>query len=136
MMMENGGKAVGALKEALAIKAAVAACDTLDGVKDGVIRDPRGCNYSAAALIGKGLTAGEAKAIDRIWDGPRTLNGRYCTTPLYSTRAFFLFFFASYLYPISDTMTHVHAVDAHSPSSPNTTTITTHIHRPPALPSV
>ena len=47
--MENGGKAGGAAKQARAIAAAVAAGDELDGVKDGVLRDPRACNFSAAS---------------------------------------------------------------------------------------
>jgi hypothetical protein len=54
------------------VAAAIKACDGLDGVVDGVLRDPRACNYSAHALIATGvLTASEAMAIDKIWDGPR-----------------------------------------------------------------
>ena len=74
MLGANDGKPVPNSKAQLAIKAAVAACDELDGVKDGVLRDPRGCSYSATELVckpGKAgvncLTAGEAKAIDMIW---------------------------------------------------------------------
>jgi hypothetical protein len=68
-------------KQKIATAAAVKACDALDGVTDGVLRDPRACNYSATALVCKPgkrvgcLTAGEAKAIDMIWDGSRDLNG-------------------------------------------------------------
>ena len=53
MLMENNGKAVSVAKEQLAVKAAVAACDALDGVADGVLRDPRACNYSATDLVCK-----------------------------------------------------------------------------------
>ena len=61
---------------------AVAACDAADGVTDGVIDDPRTCNFSATANIcgtptapaANCLSAAEAQAIDLIWDGPR--NGR------------------------------------------------------------
>ena len=48
-MNAEGG--VNVVKQELAVHAAVKACDALDGVKDGVIRDARACNYSATALL-------------------------------------------------------------------------------------
>jgi hypothetical protein len=76
MLMENGGKSIGPLKLQAALAAAVKACDPLDGVTDGAIRDPRACNYSAAALVAsKVLSAGEATAIDKIWAGSHDTNG-------------------------------------------------------------
>jgi len=61
---------------AMAINAAVEACDMLDGVKDMELRDPRACNFSATALVGKmGLTAAQAKAIDMIWHGSTNVDG-------------------------------------------------------------
>jgi hypothetical protein len=62
---------------------AVAACDAADGVTDGVIDDPRACRFSAIANVcgtatapaANCLTPDEAKAIDKIWDGPRNPNG-------------------------------------------------------------
>lgn len=43
---------------------------------DGVIRDPRACNYSASALVPSGaLTPKEAIAIDKIWTGSHDKNG-------------------------------------------------------------
>jgi hypothetical protein len=85
--MENGGpigngtSPVLVAKEALATSRAVAACDALDGVTDGVLTDPRACTYSAAAdtTITSGacstsdtgcLTPTEARAIDKMWQGP------------------------------------------------------------------
>lgn len=58
-----------------ATEAAVEACDTLDGVKDGLIDDPRRCDYDAHNLVGTVLPCGEftatdARAINRIWEGP------------------------------------------------------------------
>ena len=47
--LENGG-AVSPGKLNLATNAAVAACDRLDGVKDGILRDPRECRYDARML--------------------------------------------------------------------------------------
>ena len=77
----GGGGAATAAKEALATRHAVAACDALDGVVDGVLTDPRDCNYSAQAdtSITKAsctaadttcLTPTEALAIDDMWKGP------------------------------------------------------------------
>jgi hypothetical protein len=58
---------------------AVNACDAADGVKDGIIDDPRTCTFSAVQNICGApnapaqncLTPAEAAAIDKIWDGPR-----------------------------------------------------------------
>ena len=81
MRSANGGAVVGKLKQELATAAAVAACDALDGVVDGVLRDPRACNYSATALVcapGKTLdclSAAEAGAIDLIWRGSQNTDG-------------------------------------------------------------
>jgi len=62
---------------------AIAACDAADGVTDGIIDDPRTCHFSATANICGAatapaqncLTAAEAEAIDKIWDGPRNKKG-------------------------------------------------------------
>jgi len=77
----GGGGPATAAKEALATSHAVAACDALDGVTDGVLTDPRACSYSAQAdtSITKQsctaadttcLTPTEALAIDDMWKGP------------------------------------------------------------------
>ncbi|WP_020562099.1 tannase/feruloyl esterase family alpha/beta hydrolase [Methylosarcina fibrata] len=74
--LENGG-AVTPDKLTLATNAAVAACDDLDGVVDGVLTDPRDCTYGAEELASAGctasdntcLTASEAAAINKIWYG-------------------------------------------------------------------
>ena len=77
MLMENGNAAIPAALLAMATEAAIAACDMLDGVQDKELRDPRACNYSAAALVGKGggMTAAQAKAIDMIWHGSTNVDG-------------------------------------------------------------
>jgi hypothetical protein len=86
-LRDNGGPiggGVGAVlnaKEALATSRAVAACDALDGVVDGVLTDPRACTYSAQADSSitsascapsdpSCLTPTEALAIDDMWKGP------------------------------------------------------------------
>src|SRR5437773_901152 len=62
---------------------AVAACDTHDGVTDGILGDPRACTYDAknnicgqpGAPAANCLTLQEAEAVNRIWDGPRNDHG-------------------------------------------------------------
>jgi hypothetical protein len=62
-------------------KAAVAACDALDGVKDGVIDDPRNCQFDPATLLCKGaesptcLTQPQITALKKIYAGPRNSRG-------------------------------------------------------------
>jgi len=59
-------------------RAAVAACDKLDGVEDGVIADPRQCGFKPAQLLcrpgaqpGTCLTQEQITAADKIYAGPR-----------------------------------------------------------------
>ena len=58
-------------------KAAVAACDTLDGVKDGLIEDPRECKFDPAVLKCTGddnnecLTQPQIDALRAIYAGPK-----------------------------------------------------------------
>ncbi len=67
------------LKLAQVRASAVKACDGHDGIVDGIINDPRTCRFSAKANIcgtptapaANCLTAQEADAVDKIWDGPR-----------------------------------------------------------------
>jgi pimeloyl-ACP methyl ester carboxylesterase len=66
-----------------AIEAAVlAACDTRDGVKDGVIDDPRSCNFKPATLLCNGpesatcLTLPQITALEKIYAGPRNSQGQ------------------------------------------------------------
>jgi Tannase and feruloyl esterase len=59
-------------------QAAIAACDALDGITDGIIQDPRACHYNAKQFVCTGkagdpancLTPAEAQAVNQIWDGP------------------------------------------------------------------
>ena len=62
--------------------AAVAACDLLDGVKDGVIDDPGGCDYDPKLLVGtragdSDFDEADAGVIRKIWDGPRRQDGSF-----------------------------------------------------------
>jgi Tannase and feruloyl esterase len=61
--------------------AAVAACDPLDGITDGLVQDPRACTYSAKSFVcttyggpsidPNCLNPQEALTVNKIWDGPR-----------------------------------------------------------------
>ena len=59
-------------------RSAVAACDKLDGVADGVIADPRQCGFKPAQLLcrpgaqpGTCLTQEQVTTADKIYAGPR-----------------------------------------------------------------
>jgi feruloyl esterase len=57
-------------------------CDMLDGVKDGVLTDPRRCKFNPATLLCRGsetsrcLTAAQVGAVEKIWSGLRTPEGQ------------------------------------------------------------
>jgi feruloyl esterase len=56
--------------------AALASCDSLDGLKDGVIDDPRQCRFDPGTLLCKGaesdacLTAPQVGALRKLYSGP------------------------------------------------------------------
>lgn len=65
------------------IAAAVnAACDELDGVKDGILNDPRQCHFDPAAIQCRGadaescLTAPQVAALKALYTGPHDSHGR------------------------------------------------------------
>jgi Tannase and feruloyl esterase len=64
--------------------AVLKACDGLDSLVDGVIEDPRRCNFEPARLLCKAnqenstcLTAAEADVVRKLHDGARDSKGRY-----------------------------------------------------------
>ena len=67
-------------------KATLAACDATDGLKDGLITDPRLCNFKPQTLACKGgdgpdcLTGGQLESINRIYSGLKLPNGEIYTT--------------------------------------------------------
>jgi feruloyl esterase len=72
----NGQSLLDAGTLGLLTASATAECDTLDGVADGVIEDPRRCNFDARTLQcgfaspGRCLTAQQAAAVQSIYQGP------------------------------------------------------------------
>lgn len=63
-------------------QAAIAACDDLDGVVDGVIGDPNRCDFDPETLVGAvtpcgAFTATDAEVVRKIWQGPQTSDGEF-----------------------------------------------------------
>jgi pimeloyl-ACP methyl ester carboxylesterase len=81
-MNKTVGAPIAASKLNAVTKEAIAACDQIDGVVDGVLNDPRKCSYDPKTLV---CTAGhdpagclspqEADAIRKIWNGPTSPSG-------------------------------------------------------------
>jgi Tannase and feruloyl esterase len=82
LQMNLAGDFIPQCKFAAANQAAVAACDGLDGVTDGIIGDWRGCTFDARSLIGTvtacgPITAVDADIINKIWTGPSDPQGNF-----------------------------------------------------------
>jgi hypothetical protein len=83
MLMNVEGNPIPSCKLTAATEAAVAACDAIDGVQDGVIEDPDRCKYDSKSLIGTSLddcgsfTEADANLIRKLWDGPRRKDGSF-----------------------------------------------------------
>jgi hypothetical protein len=62
--------------------AVIAACDAQDGVKDGIINDPRQCHFDPSVLQCKAgdaadcLTAEQVAAVKKVYAGPRNSAGK------------------------------------------------------------
>jgi feruloyl esterase len=82
LRMRLAGDEVAPCKLTAATQAAVAACDTRDGVTDGIIGDWQGCRFEASTLVGTDtpcgtITATDAQLINEIWAGPRGVDGDF-----------------------------------------------------------
>ncbi|MEO8656852.1 MAG: tannase/feruloyl esterase family alpha/beta hydrolase [Bryobacteraceae bacterium] len=76
-LLTEPGSAIPAAKLPLIEKASLTACDTLDGVKDGLIEDPRTCHFDPSVLTCKDaegpdcLTAQQVASLKKIYAGPK-----------------------------------------------------------------
>jgi hypothetical protein len=76
-LLNNSASSLPVAKLAVIQKAALASCDALDGVKDGLIENPRVCRFDPGVLTCKGadaadcLTAPQVEAVRKIYAGPR-----------------------------------------------------------------
>ncbi|MCB5363304.1 tannase/feruloyl esterase family alpha/beta hydrolase [Pusillimonas sp. CC-YST705] len=84
VMHHDVGEPIANAKLQLATARAIASCDAQDGVEDGVIDDPRSCEFQpsripdltyAGCSDDTCLTPAEAGAIEKIWDGARSVDG-------------------------------------------------------------
>src|SRR5207302_1963479 len=81
MLMNTASNPIASCKLTAATAAAVAACDGIDGVKDGVIEDPGRCMYDPKALVGTSagdcgtFTQTDADIIRKLWQGPTREDG-------------------------------------------------------------
>jgi feruloyl esterase len=81
-MQAEPGSYIGANKIPAIARAVTAACDANDGVKDGVLNDPRECHFDPKVLLCKQgdadscLTAPQAAALKKIYDGPVDASGK------------------------------------------------------------
>jgi hypothetical protein len=77
----NGKPLLGKADLKLVSDAAVAKCDLDDGVKDGIISDPRHCGFDPAELTCKAkqtggcLTPAQVEAVKKVYAGPMTSGG-------------------------------------------------------------
>jgi TonB family protein len=81
-MQANPGSYIGANKIPAIAQGVIAACDANDGVKDGVLNDPLACHFDPKTLLclqgdsDSCLTAPQATALKKIYDGPVDANGK------------------------------------------------------------
>jgi len=75
-LMNTTGHPVPSCKLTAATAAAVTACDAIDGVKDGVIEDPKRCTYDPQDLLTApagdcgAFTQADVDLIKELWQGP------------------------------------------------------------------
>jgi feruloyl esterase len=70
-------------KLAAATAAAISTCDAIDGVKDGVIEDPKRCTFDPKTLVGTqagdcgAFTQADADILRKLWQGPTREDGSF-----------------------------------------------------------
>ncbi|MEJ0065208.1 MAG: tannase/feruloyl esterase family alpha/beta hydrolase [Caulobacteraceae bacterium] len=83
LLRPDGAPVIPAAKLVVLHQAILAACDALDGVKDGIMMDPRACHFQVASIECKGggegadcLSAAQVAAAEAVYDGPRDSKGQ------------------------------------------------------------
>lgn len=83
VLMNATGDALPRCKLTAATAAAIEACDGIDGVQDGVLEDPRACDYDPSGLLGTSagdcgaFTEADVDLIRKFWEGPRREDGAF-----------------------------------------------------------
>ena len=81
-VLKSPESAVPAAKLEVLNKAVLNACDAKDGVKDGVLNDPRSCKFDVASLQCKAgdadncLTAAQVASVKRVYEPAKTSSGQ------------------------------------------------------------
>lgn len=81
-VMYDANNIVSEQKQIAVTKAAVEACDGNDGMIDGVIDNPGECDWNPVDFVGTKVgeevfTEADAEVIRKIWEGPRTHDGKF-----------------------------------------------------------
>ena len=77
----EGDSYIPAAKVPVIAQAVNEACDAADGVRDGILNDPRRCHFDPSTLSCKGsdkpdcLTGAQVMAVRKLWEGARTAAG-------------------------------------------------------------
>jgi len=81
-ILQDPASVVPPAKTALLNRAVLAACDALDGVKDGLLSDPRKCNFDPSRLLCRGeanddcLTAAQVESVKRAYSPVKYKSGQ------------------------------------------------------------
>jgi len=73
--------AIGPKEQELIESSYLKMCDDQDGIKDGILNDPRQCKFDVATLLCKGektdscLSKAQLKAVKTVYDGPKDSRG-------------------------------------------------------------
>src|SRR5438128_1881664 len=82
-VLKDPAAAVSAVKASTLNKAVIAACDARDGMKDGLLNDPRSCKFDPSTLLCKAgdadscLTPPQIEAVKRMYAPAKTTAGQY-----------------------------------------------------------
>src|SRR5215831_10009639 len=80
--LKDPAAAVSKEKETVLNKAVLAACDAKDGVKDGLLNNPRACNFDVSTMLCKAgdsancLTAPQVESVKRMYSPAKTSSGQ------------------------------------------------------------
>jgi len=78
----DGRRALSDAERQAVIDGLLAACDGVDGLRDGIVSDPTGCRFDPASLVCPGekadgcLSQAQAEALARAFAGPKDSRGR------------------------------------------------------------